>query len=331
MNDLDGLSADDVVAGLRAIGEPTRLRIAALMVVGELSVSELCRILGQSQPRVSRHLKLLGDAGLLQRHSEGTSAYFGPTADPRGRRLLHTVVRLLDDEDGILVADRARLHDVWSDRTRRASDYFDELAESWESMRSRHVADADVETAVVEFVAKHHPLAEDGSPRGRLLDLGTGTGRIMELLADRFEHVVGVDLSANMLNVARGKITESRLANCRVRQGNVYALDVGDELADVAVLHHVLHFLEDPSAALKQTSAAVAPGGLVVVVDFGRHQVDELRTQYGHRWAGFDTEQITRWFDAAELELIDSHHMTVDRPQPEETLSVALWLARRTP
>ena len=144
---LEGLQSEDVVDGLRALGEPTRLRIAALVVESELSVSELCRILGQSQPRVSRHLKLLCDAGVLQRHSEGTSAYFGPSSVPNGRLLLNSVVGLIDGDDPLAAADRARLHDVWAERSRRAEDFFDELADSWESMRSRHVADDAVESS----------------------------------------------------------------------------------------------------------------------------------------------------------------------------------------
>ncbi|MDH3296195.1 MAG: metalloregulator ArsR/SmtB family transcription factor, partial [Acidimicrobiia bacterium] len=200
---VETLTAEDLVAGLKAVGEPTRLRIAALVAQGELTVTELCRILGQSQPRVSRHLKLLCDAGVLERHSEGTSAFFSPSLQPSGRALLQAVVALLDPDDAQLAADRHRLDSIRSERAAQADDYFDQIAEQWETMRARHVADAEVEALVVDLIDRHRRRDETGPRPGLLLDIGTGTGRILELLADRFDQAIGIDLSTNMLNLAR--------------------------------------------------------------------------------------------------------------------------------
>ncbi len=329
------------MAGLRAVGEPTRLRIAALVNEGELTVTELCRILGQSQPRVSRHLKLLCEAGLLQRHSEGTSAFFSPALDPDGRRLLQDVVGFVDPDDAVIAADRQRLDAIRADRAAQAEDYFDQIAEQWESMRGRHVADAEVEAKLVALIDNHLSRPAASGLRGDrpgprlLLDIGTGTGRILELLADRFDQAIGVDLSTNMLNLARSRLVERELTNCTVRQANIYALDIGDDgrqshRADVAVLHHVLHFLDDPAAAIRQTAFTLAPGGLVVIVDFAPHRVDELLTDHQHRWPGFATAQIEAWCSDAWLEVIESHHLTPETSSSIETLTVSVWIAART-
>jgi DNA-binding transcriptional ArsR family regulator len=330
------LSSEELVAGLKALGEPTRLRIAALVSEGELTVSELCRILGQSQPRVSRHLRLLCDAGLLDRHSEGTSAFFSLSSRASGGRLLGQVVSLVDADDAQLVADRHRLSIIRSERAAQAVDYFDRIAGQWESMRTRHVADAEVEALIVDLVDQHRRRdPASGRPRV-LLDIGTGTGRILELLADRFDQGIGIDLSTNMLNVARSRLLERGLANCTVRQANVYSLDLGEQagvqLADIAVLHHVLHFLDDPAAALEQTALALATGGRAVIVDFGPHSIVELRTEHNHRWMGFSDEQIERWCDQASLDVMETRHLNPNRSTSTgEPLTTTIWLARRRP
>ena len=181
-----------------------------------------------------------------------------------------------------------------------------------------------------DLVVEHRGSQVDGEGSGLLLDIGTGTGRILELLADRFERCIGIDLSANMLHAARGKLSGSDVANWQVRQGNVYALDIGDNKADVAVLHHVLHFLDDPSAALKQVSFALDTDGLVIVADFSPHTVNELRTEFGHRWLGFSTAKVTEWFTDADLDLVETHELVVDQELPVETLTVTIWVARKT-
>lgn len=337
------LGGEQLVAGLRAIGEPSRLRIAALISQGELTVTELCRILGQSQPRVSRHLKLLCEAGILQRHSEGTSAFFSPSLDVDGRAILEGIVGLIDPDDPVISADRQRLDSIRAERSAQAEEYFDQIAGQWESMRDRHVADTEVEARLVAIVDQHlarsaaRNAGSKGATDGRrprlLLDIGTGTGRVLELLADRFDKGVGIDLSTNMLNLARTRLIEKDLTNCNVRQANIYALDIGedgrDHLADVAVLHHVLHFLDDPTAALRQTAFTLAPGGLAIIVDFAPHGIDELLTGHQHRWPGFSTEQIESWCSDAWLKVVETHQLVPDHQPALETLTVSIWVAVR--
>ena len=309
----------DLLEALRAAAEPTRLRILAVLDAGELTVTELCRVLGQSQPRVSRHLRLLCEAGLLERHAEGTSAFYRRTAAGIGNDLAVALLPLLDRSDPSLGRDLARLSSIRAERAAAAAAYFESVASRWDAIRNLHVADEDVERALLDAVGDR--------PVERLLDIGTGTGRILELFANRIDSGLGVDLSREMLNVARSRLDQRRLANCAVRHGNVYDLDVDPASVDVAVLHHVLHFLDDPAAAIAQAARALRPGGLLLVVDFAAHRREQLRTEFAHRRLGFSDEQIATWCTAAGLPALGSTHFAHTPPSAEEPLVVTLWAA----
>jgi len=311
----------DLLEALRAAGEPTRLRIIAVLDACELTVSELCRVLGQSQPRVSRHLRLLCDAGLLERHTEGTSAFYRLTGTGVGHQLVGSIQPLLDRADPSLQRDMARLASIRSERATAAANYFESVASRWDAIRNLHVADEHVERALLDAVGDR--------PIDRLLDIGTGTGRILELFADRIGTGVGIDLSREMLNVARSRLDEQRLTNCSVRQGNVYDLEVEPGSVDLAVLHHVLHFLDDPGAATMQAARTLHPDGALLIVDFAAHTRDQLRTEFAHRRLGFTDEQITAWCHAAGLPAVSSTHLAHTPPGDEEPLVVTLWTAAK--
>lgn len=314
----------ELLEALRAAGEPTRLRILAVLDGGELTVSELCRVLGQSQPRVSRHLRLLCEAGVLERHAEGTSAFYRLTSDGIGHDLAAALLALLDRNDPPLERDGARLSSIRSERAAAAADYFESVASRWDAIRNLHVADEDVERALLAAVGER--------PIERLLDIGTGTGRILELFADRVGTGLGIDLSREMLNVARSRLDQRRLTNCSVRQGSVYDLDVAPASIDVAVLHHVLHFLDDPAAAIAQAANVLRPDGALIVVDFAAHTRGELRTDFAHRRLGFSDEQVSMWCAAAGLPAVTSRHFAPTTAAGEEPLVVTLWTAeQRTP
>lgn len=326
---------DTVLTGLRAASEPTRLRIVAVLAEGELTVSELCRILGQTQPRVSRHLKLLCDAGLLDRHSEGKSAFYSPSRTEPGRSIFNSVLGLVDPLDGTLRSDRERLNHVRTERADAAGRYFEEVAGRWDGVRSLHVADAEVEQALLSTAADHRI---DGRPVSSLLDIGTGTGRILELFADQIDHGLGIDLSSGMLNLARSNLIAEGLDHCTVRQGNVYALDVQPETFDLAILHHVLHFLDDPGAAIAAAASTLRPGGQLIVVDFAPHHLEELRREHAHRRLGFADHEVSQWCTAIGLGELSVRHLVppelapiTDLETPSELLTVTLWTATRTP
>ena len=313
---------DDVLAALKAAGEPTRLRILSVLQDGELTVSELCRVLGQTQPRVSRHLKLLCDAGLLERHSEGTSAFFRLAPDGVGFALAGAVLDLLPPDDATLDRDLSRLDSIRSERAEAAAAYFEQIAGDWDEMRTRHVSDTAVEAAMLDAIA--------GDTVGTLLDLGTGTGRVLELFADRIGRGIGIDQSRQMLNLARTQLQQQGYSNCSVRHGNVYDLRADDGSVDVAVLHHVLHFLDDPAAAVTEAARTIRPGGRLLIVDFAPHQIERLREEYAHRRLGFPAEEITGWCRAAGLDDVTATALEHHTKDEKESLTVTLWVARRT-
>ncbi len=321
-----GANLDTALATLRAAGEQTRLRILAILAEGELTVSELCRVLGQTQPRVSRHLRLLCEAGLLDRHAEGTNAFFSPTRREPGRRLFKTVHGIVDPEDTTVAADRQRLSAIRAERADAAGRYFEEIATSWNDIRSLHVADGEVEAALLTTVGNHRI---DGRPIESLLDVGTGTGRILEIFGRSIDSGLGVDLSAGMLRLARSNLTALGFDHCSVRQANVYALDIGSSRFDAAVLHHVLHFLDDPGAAITASAAALRPGGLLTVVDFAPHRLESLRSDHAHRRLGFADGEVLNWFADAGLTPDQIHHLPPSQiaADSDRLLTVSVWAA----
>ena len=305
---------------LKAIAEATRLRIVAVLRHGELTVTDLTEILGQSQPRVSRHLKLLVDAGVIDKHREGTWAFFRLADDAATRSLIDAALEPIDGTDEVLVADRNRLDAVRARRAEVAAEYFEEIAAVWDEERSLHADAATVEAAVLDVIG--------GAPLGRVLDLGTGTGRMIQLLADRADRCVGIDASHSMLSVARANL-ERTASNWDLRQGDVYSPPLERESFDLVIVHQVLHYLDDPARVVAEAARLVAPGGRIVVVDFAPHRHDFLRSA-AHRRLGFGRDQLRDWFDAAGFDC--STVVDVEPPAGDQGLIVTIWLAhdRRT-
>ena len=310
------LSFPSLLAGLEAAGEETRLRILCLIEEAELTVSELVSILGQSQPRVSRHLKLLTEAGLAVRQREGAWAFF--RLAEAGGALARDLIRRLDRADPVLVADRARLEVAREARRRQAAAYFADQAGDWDRIRALHVSEERVEAAVAAQIGAR--------PFRSLLDLGTGTGRMLEKLAPRVVRAVGVDQSAAMLALARSRIDQAGLRNVQLRQGDVYAPPVERDGYDLIVIHQVLHFLDDPARALKEAARALSPSGRLVVVDFDAHDQEFLRADFAHRRLGFPPAEIEGFLAEAGLVAVRSTRVT---PAADEAgkLTVVLWLA----
>ena len=306
---------DVLLSGLRAAAEPSRLRLLALCAHAELTVSELVQIIGQSQPRVSRHLKLLCDAGLLDRFREGTWAFYRLSERGRCAELARLLVDLIPLEDESLALDLERLEAVKRANADRAAEYFRLNATKWDEVRSLHIAEAKVEEALMSL------LPDSGM--ADFLDIGTGTGRILELVGPRVERGVGVDVSREMLAVARANLQEAGLRNCQVRQGDMYQLPFPGESFDAAVIHQVLHFASDPAEVIAEAARAVKPGGRLVVVDFAPHGLEYLRDEQAHRRLGFDTSEVSTWFRAAGLAPGAMVELAGD------PLTVCLWPATR--
>ena len=297
----------------QALADPSRVRILALLRTMELSVGELAQVLCQSQPRVSRHVKILGDAGLLDRHKEGSWVFLALTGEARTQSVFDLIDQWLDPASReVLAADAVRLAAVRADRTEAANRYFSNHAEVWDSIRSLHVAESMVETAIQRALGDQ--------PVGRLLDIGTGTGRMIELLGPEAAQATGVDKSSEMLRLARVKLEAAGIQSS-LRQADMYALPLPDGSVDSVVIHQVLHYAQNPSAALAEAARVLRPGGRLLVVDFAAHEREDLRTRDSHLRLGFTDDAIAGWFRIAGLELDKTEHL------PGGELTVALWRA----
>ncbi len=311
------LPFDGLLASLEAIGETTRLRLVGLLSEAELTVSELVAILGQSQPRVSRHLKLLVEAGLAERQREGAWAFF--RLAEKGGALARDLIARIDPADPVLAADRARLEMTREARRRQAASYFAERAADWDSIRLLHAPEERVEAAIMATIG--------AKPIGALLDLGTGTGRMIELAAPLAARVVGVDQSPAMLALARSRVEQSGLRNVQLRQGDIYAPPVERDAYDLVIVHQVLHFLDDPARAVREAARALRPGGRLIIVDFAAHGEEALRDEFAHRRLGFSNAEIEAFFADAGLA---APKLKVVPPAKGEAgkLTVSVWVAQ---
>lgn len=299
---------DDLLSALRACAEPTRLRLLALAARGAFCVVEFTEILGQSQPRLSRHLKLLCDAGVLERVREGANVWFGL---PPEAGLVQDILARLPEDDPTLAADRRAAARVLAERARVASETFRRQGADWDEMRALGLPAADVESALLALLPE--------PSLGRLLDIGTGTGRLLELLAPRVRAGVGVDASRAMLALARSRLAKPGLGHICVRQADMYRLALPGTY-DVVVLQMVLHYAEDPAATLAEAARMLAPGGRLIVIDLAAHDRAALAGRLAHRWPGFS--------DAAMAGLLQTAGTSPGTPcTVPGPLEVRLWLA----
>ncbi len=304
---------------LKAAGEGTRLRILALLGEAELTVSDLTAILRQSQPRISRHLRLLAEAGLIDRFREGSWAFFRLGERGGAAELARELIARLDPDDATLARDRERLAAVRAQRANAAQAYFRRHAAEWDRIRKLHVADAAVEDAISGALA-------DG-PLHALLDLGTGTGRMLELFGPRIERGLGLDLSLDMLALARARLDRAGLRHCSVRQGDIYDLALPKDSFDAVVIHQVLHFLDDGARAIHAAARVLRPAGRLLVVDFAPHDFEFLRDEHAHRRLGFAAETVAQWMKAAGLEVVLQKSLAPD-PSSDGKIAVSLWLGQ---
>ena len=312
-------SAYSLVTALKAVAEPTRLRILALLRSGPLTVKDLTRILGQSQPRLSRHLKLLTEAGLIDRAPEGSWVYFHLSDRAARDGVAARLLSCLDPLDPGLARDRQRFESVKRDRESSAQAYFTSHAADWDKIRSLHVDEVDVESAIVAAVGKRKV--------DLLVDLGTGTGRVLELLSASYDRGIGFDLSPAMLSYARSKLDRAGVSHAQVRQGDILDVPLADATAGIVVMHQILHFLPDPQRALLEATRILAPGGALLVVDFAPHGLEFVRDSYAHERLGFADSQIRQWLEDCGLGPVTSTHLKPRTGETPDKLTVSLWFA----
>lgn len=310
---------DVLLAGLKAVAEISRIRILYALSQGEMNVSEITQVLDQSQPRVSRHLKVMAEAGLISRHKEGNWVLFRLNEDGLGAALSRAIVDMLPGRESVLANDRLRFDAIRRQRQDIASSYFAGNAGNWEKLRSYHVREAEVEAAMLAMVGE--------SSIKSLVDLGTGTGRMLALFAGRAQALLGLDQSREMLAIARAGLERDNLKHAQVRQADIYALPLANASADLVVLHQVLHFLDDPQTALLEAARILRPQGHILIVDFSPHEMEELREQHAHRRLGIANEQMSLWLNRAGLDI--NRQMVLPPPTlvSGKGLTVSLWLA----
>ncbi|MBX3596830.1 MAG: metalloregulator ArsR/SmtB family transcription factor [Rhizobiaceae bacterium] len=313
------VSLNRVVDRLKAAAETSRMRILALLSHGDLTVSDLTEILNQSQPRVSRHLRLLLEAGLIDRYQEGSWAFFRITDVEADRAFVKGLIGRIDGADVQVQRDLERLGEVKQRRQDAARAYFSEHAESWDQIRTLHAPDKAVEAAILKLVGKRAFQS--------MLDLGTGTGRLLEILAPNYTRGVGIDLSREMLAIARANLDRAGVTHAQVRQGDIFAANVERNAFDLVTMHQVLHYLDDPARAIREAARMLRPAGRLIVVDFAPHSLEILRDKHAHQRLGFADQQIGEWFEAAELRLEDTTEFKPSAPA-DDKLTVKLWLGR---
>jgi ArsR family transcriptional regulator len=307
----------ELLGALRAAAEPSRLRLLVLCARGEFTVTELAQILGQSQPRVSRHLKLLCEAGLLDRAREGSWVFYRLGSGRAVSLLSRHLVEACGEQDETIALDLQRLAAINRQRAELAAAYFRDNAADWHRIRSLYVDEADVEAVLADVVGALAPRD--------LLDIGTGTGRMLELLGPRVANALGIDQSREMLAIARVNIERAGLSNCVVRLGDMYQLPLPDRSFDAVIIHQVLHYADRPAAAIAEAGRVLRPGGSLIIVDFALHALEFLREEHAHRRLGFADHDIAAWFRAAGLEPGQPHRLAGD------PLTVVVWMARRQP
>lgn len=312
---MSDVNLDEYMGALRGAAEPTRLRLLVLCAASELTVSELTQILGQSQPRVSRHLKLMVDAGLLERFREGTWAFYRLAQGTDAARAAATFVDMVPADDPVLRRDGERLAAIRAEREAAATAYFRANAAHWDEIRRLRVDDGEVERAILETIGNE--------PVRTLLDIGTGTGRMLSVLGPRVQRGLGIDRSREMLAVARANLERDGLHNCSVRLGDMYGINAESGSFDLVTVHLVLHYADQPGQVVAEARRVLAPGGRLLVVDFAAHDLEHLRDEHAHRRLGFSDAEMAAWCRAAGLSLAPA------RALPGGPLTVKLWLATR--
>ena len=305
-----------LLTALRAAAENTRLRILSILRNSELTVSELVEVLGQSQPRVSRHLKLLCGSGLLQRYQEGAWVFHRLSDSGSGAKMAHGIIDMIDIDDPEYTQDRERLKSIKARNAARAAEYFRNNAAEWDSIRQMAVPDRDIEKILVDTL--------EANNRGLFLDLGTGTGRMLQIFSPYFQRGIGIDQSREMLQVARSNLDSAGVTNCTVRQNDINSLPLENTSVDVITIHQVLHYLDQPESVFRESARVMKPGAQLIVVDFLPHDLEFLREKHAHLRLGISDQALMSWAQNCGLVVMGCDYFHPDNAGTD-SLSIGIW------
>jgi len=318
------MTLDAVLHIFRAIGEETRLRIMAILIRGEVTVSELTQILGQSQPRVSRHLKILSDAGLVERHREGSWMFYRTTFGGGSEigsvgPIVTAIENLSQSADRLIARDRDRFDQSRQTRAETAAAYFEANAADWDQVRGLHLPEEAIEKKMRSVVGDETVAS--------FVDIGTGTGRMLTLFSDTYEGGVGFDLSREMLTIARANLDEANVSHAQVRHGDLFSLPLESASVDLVCVHQVLHFLAEPGDAVREAARLLHPGGRLLISDFAPHNLEFLRDDHAHRRLGFSDSEVEAWCMTSGLELSSVESLAPKSGKDNaDHLTVKIWL-----
>lgn len=287
---------ESFAAALKTLGHVDRLRILALLSRGELTITELVQILGLSQPRVTQYIKSLEAVEIVERLREGSWVFSRlKRGNPSLSKLVETTLQTLPENEAVLRSDRRRLNEVRDARSRIADEFFARVAKDSGQLGNEYLPQERIEEALLDI--------SGNGPFDFMIDMGTGTGRMLELFADRIKRGAGIDSNPEMLKVARHKLAPDEFAHISVQQGDLHTTPFREKTADLVTLHQVLHYLDEPREAIFEASRLLAPGGQLLIIDFEAHTQDHFRENYAHRRLGFSDQDMLEWARGAKLKI----------------------------
>lgn len=312
------LSKDELLSALKAAGDQTRLRLLVLLSRAEHNVKDLTEILGQSQPRLSRHLKLLTSAGLIERFQEGSWVYYRLARGGPGAEMINRILKTVNPADSTFTKDRQAADKVMAARAAEAQAYFQTHAKDWDSIRSLYIREETVEDEMEAMLG--------AAKVQTLVDLGTGTGRILERFNHLFKNGIGIDINKEMLRHARARLERLSITSCELRHGDITSLSLEDNLADTVIMHQILHFFAEPKQACREAARLLKKGGRLLIVDFAPHRQEQLRQEFAHQRLGFEEQQLWQILKEAGLKSFGFKRLPSTTTK-ENALDVSLWLA----
>tara|TARA_Y100000590_G_scaffold470770_1_gene669895 strand:- start:22065 stop:23030 length:966 start_codon:yes stop_codon:yes gene_type:complete len=307
-----------------ALADETRLRIVNILSNCELNVQDLVSVLSQSQPRVSRHLKILDEANLIERIKEGNWVFCKLISSEGIRPIIDYVSKTKKNNSDIYTRDQKKLSLLIKNRAREANYYFNRIESEDASIGEYNISDNIIDQKIISIIEKNIKL-----PLSDIIDLGTGSGKILSLLSGSYLHGIGIDNNPNMLKMARSRFKQQGIQNCDLTFGDITDLSLKENNADLVVLHQVMHYFDDPNILISQAARLLMRDKYILVVDFDSHSNESLRKRFSHRRLGFSDEQIINIFEKYNCILIDKDSGASNRLKNVEGLVCKIWLGKK--